>query len=132
MNIQKAHDALRNYVHVKDGGRSELLPISETFWRDLAAGKYPQLEQGRLMSVFAFSETWSVWERHPAGEEVVMLLSGLAEMVMEEGSGEHIVELRIPGDFVLVPRGAWHTARTSVLTTMLFLTPGAETQHRPV
>lgn len=132
MKIQKAHDALRNYVHLKDSGQSELLPIPETFWGDLAQGAYPQLEQGRLMSVFSFSEPWSDWECHPAGEEVVMLLAGSAELLLEEVGGKRVVELRASGDFVLVPRGIWHTARTSVATTMLFLTPGAGTIHRPV
>jgi len=31
-----------------------------------------------------------------------------------------------------VPQGAWHTAKTHVPTTMLFLTPGKDTEHRPV
>jgi hypothetical protein len=35
-------------------------------------------------------------------------------------------------DHVLVPPNTWHTVRTEVATTMLFLTPGAGTEHRPV
>ena len=45
---------------------------------------------------------------------------------------EKSVALTDPGAYVLVPRGVWHTARTSVHTTLLFLTPGAGTEHRPV
>jgi oxalate decarboxylase/phosphoglucose isomerase-like protein (cupin superfamily) len=72
-------------------------------------------------------------ERHPAGEELVMLLSGAATLVLEDESGqEQSVHLSDPGSYVLVPRNVWHTARTSVPTTMLFLTPGAGTEHRPV
>ena len=63
---------------------------------------------------------------------LVMLLSGEATVVLEEGVGEHAVHLTTPGSFVLVPPNVWHTARTSVPTTMLFLTPGAGTEHRPV
>lgn len=31
-----------------------------------------------LVSVHEFSEPWGSWERHPAGDEIVMLLSGKA------------------------------------------------------
>lgn len=84
------------------------------------------------MSAFTFSEPWATWERHPAGEEVVMLLSGAATLLIEEAGDERGVQLNSPGDYVLVPQGAWHTARTNIPTTMLFLTPGRDTEHRPV
>lgn len=84
------------------------------------------------MSAFTFSDAWEIWERHPAGDELIMLLSGAVTVVLEESGIEHAVELNEPGSYVLVPRNVWHTAKTSVPTTLLFLTPGAGTQHRPV
>jgi mannose-6-phosphate isomerase-like protein (cupin superfamily) len=107
------------------------VPISDSFWRDLSQGAYPQFEQGRLMSAFTFAEAWSSWERHPAGEELVLLVSGSATIVLEEQGARREVALSQPGEFVLVPRNVWHTATTAVRTTMLFLTPGAGTEHRP-
>lgn len=83
------------------------------------------------MSAFTFSEPWSSWERHPAGEELVMLISGAATMLLEERDGRREVHLGKPGEFVLVPPNVWHTARPAMPTTMLFLTPGAGTEHRP-
>lgn len=126
-----AKQILSTYLHFRDGGRADAIPVSESFWSELAAGKFPQLDQGRLMSAFTFSEPWSMWERHPAGEELVMLLAGSATLVLEESGEEHTIQLSDPGSFVLVPQDVWHTARTRVPTTMLFLTPGAGTQHRP-
>ena len=123
---------LSDYLHVRDGGRTDAIDSSASFWEDLARGSYPQLDQGRLMSAFEFSESWATWERHPAGEELVMLLSGTATLVLEEDGEEHTVELTGPGQYILVPQGVWHTARTSVATSMLFLTPGDGTEHRPV
>ena len=84
------------------------------------------------MSAFAFSEPWATWERHPGGDELVMLLSGAVTLVLDVMGEEQSVLLTEPGAYVLVPRGTWHTAKTSVPTTMLFLTPGAGTEHRPV
>lgn len=125
-------DIQQTYLHVQDGGTTVPLPVSETFWQELGSGAWPQLEQGRLMSAYTFSEPWAVWERHPAGEELVMLLAGAATLVLQEPQGEREVRLETVGAYVLVPTGVWHTARTTVATTMLFLTPGAGTEHKPV
>jgi mannose-6-phosphate isomerase-like protein (cupin superfamily) len=129
--MTSATNILHTYLHVKDGSKTDLIPAPDSFWQALASGAYPQLDQGRLMSAFTFSEPWLTWERHPAGEELVMLLSGAATLLLEESGREHAVQLSEPGAYVLVPPNVWHTARTTVSTTMLFLTPGAGTQHRP-
>jgi mannose-6-phosphate isomerase-like protein (cupin superfamily) len=129
--MASVENILGTYLHVRDGGSTQAIPVDETFWGDVAGGKLPELDKGRLMSAFTFSEPWPTWERHPAGEELVMLLSGAATVVLELGDGERAIELRSPGEFVLVPSNTWHTARTTVATTMLFLTPGAGTEHRP-
>ena len=130
--MSTAKAILSTYLHVRDGGRTDAIAVSEAFWDELARGAHPQLDQGRLMSAFTFSESWPTWERHPAGEELVMLLSGAATLVLEESGAERSVKLSDPGSYVLVPKNVWHTARTNALTTMLFLTPGAGTEQRPV
>jgi mannose-6-phosphate isomerase-like protein (cupin superfamily) len=124
-----ASDILSTYLHVQDAG-IESLSVSDAFWEELGKGARPELDQGRLLSAFSFSEPWPTWERHPAGEELVMLLSGSATLLLEEAGEVRRVELQRAGEFVLVPTNAWHTARTSVPTTMIFLTPGAGTEHR--
>ena len=87
--------------------------------------------KGRLLvSCYSFDADWPVWERHPAGDEIVCLLSGRARLVLEGAAAP--VELRDAGAFIIVPKGTWHTAQTSVPTTMLFVTPGAGTEHKPV
>ena len=130
--LSSSKSIISTYLHFRDDGRADAIPVSQSFWGEMAAGKHSELDQGRLMSAFSFSAPWSMWERHPAGEELVMLLSGSATVVLEELGEERSVRLNEPGSYVLVPRNVWHTARTSVQTTMLFLTPGAGTEHRPV
>ena len=88
--------------------------------------------KGRLLvSSFSFDSDWPTWEIHPAGDEVVCLLTGNATLVLDRNGIEEAVHLRNPGSFIIVPKGTWHTARTSVPTTMLFVTPGEGTQNRP-
>lgn len=125
-------DILSTYLHFRDGGRADAVPVTDAFWADLSAGHLPQLDQGRLMTAFTFSEPWPTWERHPAGEELVLLLSGACELALDLPDGEQVTQLQTTGAYVLVPPNVWHTARTSVPTTLLFLTPGAGTEHRPI
>lgn len=132
MSTGKVHQILSHYLHVHDGGKTEVLPVSDTFWQDLVGGAYPHLDQGRLLTAVTFSEPWSSWERHPAGEELVMLLSGSAVLLLEQDGTVQEISLTVPGAYALVPTGIWHTARTSEPTTMVFLTPGAGTEHKSV
>lgn len=81
-----------------------------------------------LVSCYRFDSDWETWEMHPAGDEIVCLLSGRASFEFE-GRGV-VAELTEAGSFVIVPRGTWHTAHTRVPTAMLFITPGEGTQHK--
>lgn len=83
-----------------------------------------------LVSQHSFTESWSSWEKHPRGDEVVTLLAGEATMVLETAGGEQAVTLSSPGDYVIVPRDTWHTARVTGPCTLQFLTPGEGTEHR--
>jgi mannose-6-phosphate isomerase-like protein (cupin superfamily) len=127
-----AQNILNTFLHFEEDGAANEVPVTATFWGEVAAGEHPQLDRGRLMSAFTFSESWPTWERHPAGEELVMLVSGAVTVVLEESGQERTVQLSQPGSYVLVPRNTWHTARTAAPATLLFLTPGAGTEHRPV
>jgi mannose-6-phosphate isomerase-like protein (cupin superfamily) len=88
-------------------------------------------ERGRLVCVLPQTENWDSWERHPAGEEVVFLISGRVDLVQELDGEEHVVELR-PGQAVINPPGVWHTARVHEPGTALFITPGRGTEARPL
>lgn len=132
MNTLHASDITATYLHVRDDDSIEPVAVSESFWTALVEGHRPDLDRGRLMSAYSFSESWPSWERHPAGEEVVMLLSGAATVVLEVAGAERVVRLSETGTYVLVPPNTWHTVRTTVPTKMLFLTPGAGTENRPV
>jgi mannose-6-phosphate isomerase-like protein (cupin superfamily) len=83
-----------------------------------------------LVSSYNFDTDWSEWEMHPKGDEIVILLSGEVKMIMETGAGRETVNLNDQGSYIIVPRGTWHTAHTTVATTMLFITPGEGTEGR--
>ena len=80
-----------------------------------------------LISRFSFTEPWPTWEMHPKGDEFVYLLEGDTDLVLRKDGQERTVRIHKPGDYVVVPQGAWHTARPHAPTSMLFVTPGEGT-----
>jgi len=86
-----------------------------------------------LVSLHTFDRDWPTWERHPAGDEIVVLLAGRAELVLDRGGRHETLRLGAPRSYVVVPRGTWHTARVPESATMLFITPGegTENEQRP-
>ena len=74
--------------------------------------------------------SWDSWERHPAGEEVVLCLDGRCRLWQDLGGEERSVDL-VAGRYVVNPAGVWHTADIDEPVRMLFITPGRGTEHRP-
>lgn len=107
----------------------ETVAVSPTLYEELDA-KFDHFKSHVLVALHEFAADWDSWEKHPAGDEVVVLLSGRAQMVLKTSSGEDTVELSESGAYIVVPRNTWHTARVSVPTRMLFITPGEETANR--
>ena len=100
-------------------------------------GMYARLDENynnfrghELVSCHEFEQDWGSWEIHPHGDEIVVLLSGRASFVLQLENGEKTVELDEAGKYVIVPRNVWHTAKTKEKTSMLFITPGEDTQHK--
>jgi mannose-6-phosphate isomerase-like protein (cupin superfamily) len=91
---------------------------------------YNQFAGHELVSCFEFSENWSSWEIHPNGDEVVLLMSGKVEFIIDLPDGLKSVELVDVGDYAIVPKNTWHTAKTSIPTKVLFITPGEGTAHK--
>ncbi|TJY55184.1 cupin domain-containing protein [Sinimarinibacterium sp. CAU 1509] len=107
----------------------DTVAVSPTIYAQLDAA-YNQFKSHALIAMHAFDKDWGVWERHPAGDEVVVLLSGAADMRLRRAGGDDVVALREPGSYVVVPRGVWHTAEITERAQMLFITPGEGTENR--
>ena len=70
-------------------------------------------------------------EMHPDGDELLYLVSGRVDVVLEEDGGEERVELE-PGQAFVVPRGVWHRVALREPSHILYLTPGPGGQYRPL
>jgi quercetin dioxygenase-like cupin family protein len=85
----------------------------------------------RLVSLYTFTESWTSWEMHPAGAEVVVCTAGEITLTQEfpDGRTERLT-LRA-GEYAINPPGVWHTADVTDQATALFITAGLGTEHRP-
>ena len=86
--------------------------------------------EGRLVSLYSFSASWTNWERHPAGDEVVICTAGEITLIQELPEGPRKLTLQV-GEYAVNPRGVWHTADVGGHATALFITAGVGTEHRP-
>ena len=71
----------------------------------------------------------SEWERHAAGDEIVMVLDGETTIHFLTDSGEAAAPLGA-GEFVIVPQGTWHRFETPQGVKLLSVTP-QPTDHSP-
>lgn len=126
---QPAFDLRTTYVHLEDGGAARHIPVAEDFWAKI--GERTDLHTGRLVTSFRMTDDWNHWEMHPAGDELIVLVSGRVEFRLQGAEGERTVEVR-GGSAYLIPRGAWHIARVYEPCEMIVITAGAGTQVRPL
>jgi catechol 2,3-dioxygenase-like lactoylglutathione lyase family enzyme/mannose-6-phosphate isomerase-like protein (cupin superfamily) len=95
----------------------------------------PESADAELEGVFAtvsgyrdggvFTGEWagrSEWERHPVGDEIVMVLDGRTTLYTLDADGEHAHEMG-RHDLVVVPRNTWHRFETPERVRVLSATP---------
>jgi mannose-6-phosphate isomerase-like protein (cupin superfamily) len=75
-------------------------------------------------------------EVHPDGDELLYLVSGVVEVVFDDGDERAIgtettVVLRA-GDAIVVPRGVWHQVRVIEPAYFVHVTPGPNGGARPL
>lgn len=115
-------------LHLPDGLDLGFLNATDEYWEHRA--EHDELANGRVMSVFDYTETWTWWERHPDGDEFVHVIAGEVDFLLDDGQEQQSVHLS-SGEGTIVPRGAWHRAVVRRASTMLFVTPApARTEHR--
>jgi quercetin dioxygenase-like cupin family protein len=128
---RKPLDLLSTFVVMHPDQSATPIDVTPSIYQELDE-RFDGFKGRVLVSCFAFGSDWSSWERHPAGDEIVCLLSGKVTMVLDRDGREELFQLHDAGSYVVVPRGLWHTARTSVPTRMVFVTPGEGTENKPI
>ncbi len=118
----------KDFIVLDADKKATLEPFNSTLYERLNR-HYDGFKGCELIACHNFDQDWPTWEAHPNGDEVVMLLSGKAELVLQLAEGEQSVTLEEAGAFVIVPKNVRHTARISEQAKMLFITPGEGTEN---
>ena len=131
--MSDAFDLSTTHAHLGLGARVDLLPDFQ--WTPEYLNAYGERvasdgDEGRLVSYFHQDASWDTWERHPAGDELVVLVSGRVDLFQEIDGEVRKVELTA-GMAVVNPPGVWHTADIHEPGDALFITPGRGTEIRP-
>jgi mannose-6-phosphate isomerase-like protein (cupin superfamily) len=121
-------DLSTTYLCLSPHGAVSSIDVTPDFWETI--DERAELGEGRLVAEFEFAQDWAHWEMHPHGEEVLVLLAGAIELVLDHGGRESQVEL-IAGRTFVVPRGTWHRAVVRAPAKLLAITYGRGTEQRP-
>ncbi|MEM6475772.1 MAG: cupin [Pseudomonadota bacterium] len=127
-----AHKLSEAFIHLGLGATAEPQPsFSGMDWyQEYGARHGGDGAEGRLVSQYTFTESWTSWEMHPKGAEVVICTEGTMVLTQEFPDGStHQVPLQ-SGEYAVNPPGVWHTADVESRATAIFITAGEGTQHR--
>jgi mannose-6-phosphate isomerase-like protein (cupin superfamily) len=130
--VSRAFDLSKTYVHLGTGGRA--VRLEDFRWTPEFLARYQEEfasdgDEGRLVMIGANDSSWDFWERHPAGDELVVVVSGSMTLV-QDLDGQHLRIDLSPGEAAINPRGTWHTSDIIEAGRVLFVTPGMGTEHR--
>lgn len=132
--MTESFDLSTTHVHLGVGATATPLPDFE--WSAEYLESYERRfasdgNEGRLVTLTPQGQTWTHWERHPAGEEVVVLLDGRIDIIQELEGKEVTTPLRA-GEALINPKSVWHRSIVHEPGHALFITPGRGTEHRPI
>src|SRR5262245_17959111 len=75
-------------------------------------------------------------EMHPDGDEFLYLVSGVVEVVLDDGDqdtvGKETTVVLRDGDAFIVPRGVWHQVQVLEPSYFVHVTPGPNGGSRPL
>ncbi|MGW6318086.1 cupin domain-containing protein [Streptomyces sp. NPDC055099] len=130
---REAIDLRTTPVHLGLGSRAK--PIEGFAWDPQVLQAYSAAvaadgAEGRIVTIFDGDGLGDEWERHPSGDELVVCLSGSVTVTREvDGVPESV--LLGPGQATVNPAGVWHAVDMAGPSSILTITAGLGTDHRP-
>ena len=122
-------DLSTTFIHLADGGAAEPVKVTPVLWSGSAKGT----RYDRLVGAFDFSSSRdlhsSMQEVHPLADEVLLLVSGAIDVVLEEAEAERTIALEA-GQAAIVPRGIWHRLVMHQPGRLVFINSRTDMQSR--
>ncbi|MFF7813599.1 cupin domain-containing protein [Streptomyces roseolus] len=132
-HTRNAVDLRTTPVHLGLGSRAK--PVEGFAWNPEVLQAYGAAvaadgAEGRMVMIFDGDGPGDHWESHPAGDELVVCLSG-SVTVTRHGDGALERVLLGPGEATINPAGVWHVVDMEGPSSILAITAGLGTDHRP-
>ncbi|MEU2675844.1 cupin domain-containing protein [Streptomyces sp. NPDC007107] len=132
-NEHNAVDLRTTPVHLGLGSRAK--PVEGFAWDPEVLQAYSAAvaadgPEGRMVAIFDGDGPGDHWERHPAGDELVVCLSGSVTVTRDVDGVSDSVVLG-PCEATVNPAGAWHAVDMTGPASILTVTAGLGTDHRP-
>ncbi|HRP09960.1 MAG TPA: cupin domain-containing protein [Terricaulis sp.] len=121
-------DLEATYLALDGKGGVVEMPVTADFWERIESS--PAAAHS-MMGVFPVRTDWSHWEMHPDGDEVLVLIDGRLDMLLDDGREQRTIAMQA-GATLIVPAGVWHRALVRAPGRLLGFTYGPGTRHRPV
>ena len=125
--MAQAIDIATTFVHLRDGGGAEPIDASRAFWSGTA-------HHDRALGAFDFASARdlhsSMQEMHPAADEVLLLVSGALDVVLDEAGAQRAIALKA-GEAAIVPRGVWHHLVMREPGRLVFINSRTGMESRP-
>ncbi|MFE3022017.1 cupin domain-containing protein [Streptomyces sp. NPDC059256] len=130
---RNAIDLRTTPVHLGLGSRAK--PIEGFAWvpevlQAYSAAVAADGPEGRIVTIFDGDGLGNHWERHPAGDELVVCLSGSVTVIRDMAGVPERVVLG-PGEATVNLAGTWHAVDMAGPASILTITAGLGTEHRP-
>lgn len=129
MHPTQTFDLASTYLDLAPGGRAKAMTGGAEFWQQ-TPGELDAACSGYLVMRFRCERDMQHEEMHPAGDEVLHMLSGAVDVVLRLPDGDRVIALHA-GRTCIVPQGTWHHFRVREPGDMLGMTYGRGTEHRP-
>jgi len=125
-----------DFVHLGLGATVVPLPRHDgdmAWYEQYGAAHGGDGNEGRLVSMYTFTESWDTWEMHPSGHELVLCTGGRVTLTQESPDGNTSQTTLEAGAAVVNDPGVWHTADVAEgdSATVVFITAGLGTEMRP-
>ncbi|MET9594519.1 cupin domain-containing protein [Streptomyces sp. NPDC006516] len=132
-NERNAMDLRKTPVHLGLGSRAK--PVEGFTWdpevlQSYSAAVAADGAEGRMVMIFDGDGPGDHWESHPAGDELVVCLTGSVTVTRDvDGLPDRV--LLGPGEAIINPAGVWHVVDMAGPTSILSITATLGTDHRP-
>ncbi len=120
-------DLETTYLALDGKGEVIPMPVTPDFW--MAIDSSPAASRS-MIGVYPVETDWPHWEMHPEGAEILVLIDGELDMLLEEDGAQRVAPMAA-GTTLIVPAGAWHRALVRAPGRLLAVTYGPGTEHRP-